>query len=96
MKQYLTESEAADLACVPVERFAEVAPKQGIVPVAWMGTIVYRRADIETAMDRAWQASIENQAGYGTYRGTRGNGLSGVVSVELPKPKPRRSGLPRP
>lgn len=52
---YLTLPEAASLASLTEDDFAARAPQAGILPVAWFGAILYRQADIEASIDRAWQ-----------------------------------------
>ena len=47
---YLTLSEAASLSGLSEADFAQRAPTMGILPLAWLGAILYRRADIEASM----------------------------------------------
>jgi len=92
--RYATLAEAAALAGMPPDQFAAWAPARGIVPVAWGASTLYRWADIEAAIDAAWQASIDG-ATAGPSRGSRAGGSGGSVSVQLPRPKPRRPGSRR-
>ncbi len=48
---YLTLSEAASLSGLSEADFAQRAPTMGILPLAWLGAILYRRADIEASYD---------------------------------------------
>lgn len=89
---YLTLAEAAHLAQLPEADFAARAPAMGILPLAWLGAILYRRADIEASIDKTWQENI-NAVRAGTSTGSRARAMSVSASVELPKPKPRRPGL---
>ena len=55
LRDYLTAEEAAEYACVPLETFEAHAHEHGIVPFAFLGHLVYRKADLQMAMERAWQ-----------------------------------------
>lgn len=75
-KDYLTVDEAAHYACVSPRQFRIHADKLGILPFRFMGKIVYRRADLQRAMEREagkqWQVI--------TQTGTRGTS-SGAKTV---------------
>jgi hypothetical protein len=67
---YLTLAEAAHLSGLSEADFAARAPAMGILPLAWLGAILYRRADIEASMDQAWQENI-SAAHRGTSPGSK-------------------------
>jgi hypothetical protein len=56
-KDYLTEVEAAHYACVSHSQFREHAAGFGIFPFTFMGKKVYRKVDIQRAMETVWQHS---------------------------------------
>ena len=88
MKPYLTAAEAAALACVPEDVFVERAPKQGILPFAWMGTTLYRRVDIDQAMEAAWRQAAD-MVGRGVSSSARRANVLPGITANLPKPRPR-------
>lgn len=75
MSPYLTLAEAAALANLPPAEFAARAPAMGILPLAWLGAILYRRADLEASIEQAWQENI-SAATPGTSPGLRTKGKS--------------------
>jgi hypothetical protein len=91
MTSYLTLAEAAVLANLSEQEFAARAPALGILPLAWLGAILYRRADIEASMDQAWQENI-SAVRRGTSPGSKASGKSANALAQLPRPKPRRPG----
>jgi hypothetical protein len=90
-KDYLTPLEAAEYACVPLPVFEQFAQQHGILPFPWMGQTVYRKADIQMAMERAWRLSTSEGAA-GISNGRKRENSSGAVSVPLPKPTRKRAG----
>ncbi|MGZ5259033.1 MAG: hypothetical protein ACXWC0_15540, partial [Burkholderiales bacterium] len=56
-KDYFTILEAAHYACVSRSQFLEHAAANGIFPARWMGKPIYRKADIQRAIERHWQSS---------------------------------------
>ena len=50
-KDYFTEREAAAYACVSPSQFRAKAKDYGIHPVRFMGKKVYRKADIQAAIE---------------------------------------------
>jgi hypothetical protein len=58
-KRFLTIHEAAEVACTTTEVFLREAPSYGIRPERFMGTLLYRRVDIENAMTRSWRPDEE-------------------------------------
>jgi hypothetical protein len=57
-KDYLTEEEAAFYACVSPSQFRAKAAVYGILPLrGWMGRTVYRKADIQDAIEKEWRRS---------------------------------------
>lgn len=54
---YLLTEEAADYCRVSPSHFKEQAPALGIRPVRLMGKVTYRKVDLKSLMERAWQAS---------------------------------------
>lgn len=51
-KDYFTEEEAAHYACVSYSQFRKCAEQEGLYPVQWMGKRVFRRTDIQRAIER--------------------------------------------
>ena len=92
MHDFLTAAQAADMLGLSAAEFAERAPGAGIVPFAFLGAILYRRADISAAAEAAWRGST-SVGNPGISRSSRAVARSGALSVQLPKPKPRRRGL---
>lgn len=56
-KDFFTRDEAAFYACVSLSQFEEHAPLHGILAFRFMGKKVYRRSDIQNAMERAAMAA---------------------------------------
>ena len=54
-KDYLTANEAAHYACVSLSQFQRKAGEYGLAPFRWMGKLVYRKADIQAAMENEWR-----------------------------------------
>ena len=53
-KDYFTEAEAAAYACVCPSQFRRRAKEEGIFPRTFMGKVVYRKADIQRAIEAHW------------------------------------------
>ena len=66
---YLTTQDAADYCRVSLSQFKEHAPALCIRPFTFMGKRVYRKADLKSVMERAWQQSISG-ASPGTLAGS--------------------------
>lgn len=71
-KDYFTTDEAAFYACVSRSQFYEHAGLYGIKPFPFMGKKLYRRIDIQNAMEQAWRR-VYGSSGYNWQR-TRGRG----------------------
>lgn len=58
-KDYLTTAQAAEYACVSLTTWKRKARKLGILPIRFMGKKLYRRLDIQRAIEReaGWQHS---------------------------------------
>jgi hypothetical protein len=55
-KDYLNEEEAAFYACVSISQFRAKASEYGIIPRRkWMGRTIYRKSDIQAAIERGWR-----------------------------------------
>ena len=92
MKPYLTLAEAAEYCGLASPVFAEKAAELGVYPFPFVDALMYRTADIDAAMARAWRQSI-NVANPGTYISSRQAGKSGARSAKLARPKRRPSSL---
>ena len=81
LAEWATLEEAAAFARLDPDTFAVRAPQLGIVPVAWMGVRLYRRADITASIEAAWRANID-AARRGPSRGSKAasNGAEGTRS----------------
>lgn len=78
------------MAKVDVDTFEAQAAKYGILPIPFMGGTLYRRLDIEAAIEQAWLRSTNGaRAGISTTRRPRRG--SGALLVELPKPRRRKN-----
>ena len=51
-KDYLNEQEAAHYACVSYSQFRQHAAAHGLCAFRWMGRKVFRKADIQRAMEK--------------------------------------------
>ena len=51
-KDYLSEKEAAEYACVSYHQFRAKAKDYGLLPFSWMGKRVYRISDVKQAMEK--------------------------------------------
>jgi hypothetical protein len=60
-KDYLDEIEAAHYACVSPSNFREKAARHNILPVRFMGKKVYRRVDIQRAIEKEWRRFEKEQ-----------------------------------
>jgi len=56
-KDYLTRDEAAHYACLSLRKWDEARREYGIAAIPWAGKLVYRKADIQRAIENAWQRS---------------------------------------
>ncbi len=58
-KDYLNEEEAAHYACCSESQFRARAADYGIMPLRkrWMGRTIYRKADIQAAIENEWRHS---------------------------------------
>lgn len=56
-KDYFTVEEAAHYAGVSRSQFLEQAPLHGIFPLPGFGRQVYRRSDIQRAIEKQWRPS---------------------------------------
>lgn len=50
-KDYFTREEAAHYACVSLSQWKRRAPELGLRPIQWMGKPVFRRVDIQRAIE---------------------------------------------
>lgn len=62
-KDYLTEQDAAFYACVSYSQFREHARDHGLLPFSFMGRRLYRKADVQRAIETA--AQIGRPPSYG-------------------------------
>ena len=70
-KENFSEAEAAHYACVSPSQFRAKAAEYGILPVrGWMGRTIYRKKDIDRAIEDLWQRS-NNAASRGCFPGSR-------------------------
>ncbi len=58
-KDYLTREEAAYYACMSPRHWDETRKRHGIAGIPWAGKIVYRKSDIQRAIEQAWQQSAD-------------------------------------
>ena len=93
-KDYLTPHEAAQYACLPLDEFEAWAPGAGVPPFALGARMVYRKADIQAAIERTWRQSI-SAVEAGTHNGGRKARSKGNPLDLLPKPKPRHGSQQR-
>jgi len=56
-KDYFTEEEAAHYACVSVSQFRAKKAEYGLQSFAFMGKKLYRKVDLQGALEREWQRS---------------------------------------
>jgi hypothetical protein len=54
-KDYLTEDEAAHYCCVSYSQFRRCAQEYSLQPRTFMGKKVYRKTDLQRAMEALWQ-----------------------------------------
>jgi hypothetical protein len=54
---YLTEQQAARYAGVSQSQFRKRAATESIMPSKFMGKIIYRKTDIQRAIENKWQRS---------------------------------------
>lgn len=80
-KDYLTEAEAAHYACVSESQFRAKAREYGILAVRFMGKKVFRKTDIQRAIENEWQRSpFAAGSGFSTGRRTgRGTAKASVA-----------------
>ena len=91
-KPYLTEEEAAEYCGLDLETLRKHGPKLGVVAFPFVNVILFRTADLDCAMERAWrQSSKEAVPGFSNTMKTAFR--NGPRLVKLPKPKPRHIGL---
>ena len=87
-KDYFTALEAANYACVPLADFEAQADACGVLSFQYMGQRVYRKADLQASMERAWRLSTGGAVALPTFPGFRSRRGPSKVSAPLPKPKP--------
>ena len=58
-KEYLTESEAAHYCGVSESQFRKRSREYGLVPGVFMGKKLFRRTDLQVAIERSWQRYAE-------------------------------------
>lgn len=58
-KDFLDEQEAAHYACVSYSQFRAQAERYGLRAFRWMGKKVYRKVDLQRAMELAWNQASE-------------------------------------
>lgn len=71
-KDYLTVKEAASYAGVSYSQFRKLAPRMGLLPISFMGRLLYRKADLRRVIEEgaAWQHTT-SITGRGTSSGDR-------------------------
>lgn len=89
MSAFITLNEAAALANLAPDEFARRAPANGIGPVVWFNSALYRRADIEASMESAWRLFAETPAGKRHRASPRALSSTDEALARLPKPKKR-------
>jgi hypothetical protein len=57
-KDYFTEKEAAHYCCVSLTQFRKEKVKYGIIPGKFMGKKVYRRADLQRAIEGEFMSLV--------------------------------------
>jgi hypothetical protein len=74
-KDYLTRQEAAWYACISPRQFDQMRRLHGIAGIPWAGKVVYRKTDIQRAIEQAaqWQPS-PGAATAGSSNGARAAG----------------------
>jgi hypothetical protein len=81
-KDYLTEREAAHYAGVSVSQLRAHRAAYGIMPGRFMGKLLYRRVDLQRAIENAWQPSARAGAtGASTGRTRRANGTGSASAA---------------
>lgn len=50
-KDFFSEAEAAHYCCVSYNHFRRQVESYGVYPFIWMGKRVYRKADLQRAME---------------------------------------------
>ena len=58
-KDYFREHEAAEYCCVSASQFRANYARLGLVPIYFMGRKVFRRTDLQRAIERAATAALE-------------------------------------
>lgn len=56
-KDYFTQEEAAHYCGMSLRQFQKVSPGHGIKPAAFGGKLLYRRTDLQRAIEAEWQRS---------------------------------------
>lgn len=72
-KDFFSEAEAAHYCCVSLSQFRERAAQHGIVSIWFMGKKLYRREDLQRAIERASRPSEIQQWPQSNGEGTVGN-----------------------
>ena len=92
-KDYFTEEEAADYCCVSYSQFRKCKDETGIAPGVFMGKLLYRRTDLQRAIERGafqkWQptTSIMDRGTSSGRRTARGKKNASVEPQSSPNEK---------
>jgi hypothetical protein len=70
-KDYFTQEEAAHYACVSESQFRAKSAEYGLLGFWWMGKKVYRKVDVQQAMEAEWQKSPQGAVTIHSYGPTR-------------------------
>ena len=89
-KDYFTSEEAAQYACVSHSQWRAKVKDYGIPCFSWMGKKVYRKLDIQKAMELAWQESTIAKTGNNGTRTSRTKRAS-ATGVPLAQRNRKRS-----
>lgn len=70
-KDYFTEVEAAHYACVSFSQFRRHAADHAILPITFMGKKVYRREDIQKAIEKIRDVAVQHYPTSDRVKGAR-------------------------
>src|SRR5258706_2837302 len=93
-KDYLTQEEAAHYCCMSLRQFQEVSAGYGIRCGRFGGKLLYRRADLQGAIEREWRAYEKLTAptsSTGTTRKGKGTEIHSGASASSPSATPTES-----
>ena len=88
-KDYLTREEAAHYCCVSLSQFETQHRCYGLLPFRFMGRVVFRKVDIQAAMESQWQRYTESGSAFAGIAGPSTTTLLDAVT-DLPSVRSRR------